>query len=323
MDNLYTRMAALVVTGFAAAWALFKNRLPATEGFEEDVHQSYLALPPLPPADSWKLSQEVYDYALGHPGTVVLSKDEPRLLLLKSFLSPSETQHLIQANRARLERSQVLSGKADKVRTSRGAWADNHDPLVQEVKERIHRAIGIPTSFGEDIYVLNYQRGQRYTKHNDHCMDTGDVATPACKKLLSQGGGPTCGPGSGGPTCGDRLATFIVYLKSPDLGGRTVFPEAAATKAALGTLPAVQAAHDGIEWYCKDAAVLGAAPQAGDAILFWNYTPGTGPGTGSFLDGSAKPQARKVYEAMHSGCPVLQGEKWITTRWIRSAPFNA
>lgn len=39
------------------------------------------------------------------------------------------------------------------------------------------------------------------------------VADPACLRFLQRAGGPDCGPGAGGPTCGDRLATFIMYLR--------------------------------------------------------------------------------------------------------------
>lgn len=318
---------AVTLAVLAVAWAMAAAETfvaPDAE-FDPELHKTYVALPPPPVHDSWALSKDVYDYALDHPGAVVLSRDEPRLLVLKSFVSPEERDHLIARNKPRLQASKVLSGDADKVRTSMGAWAENSDPVVKQIQDRIHRTIGIPLSYGEDIYVLNYQQRQEYKKHNDHCMDTGDRASMPCKKLLRQGGGPRCGRGAGGPTCGDRLATFIIYLKSPELGGRTVFPEAAATKAALGTLPIDQAAKDGIEWYCSDPKVLGVAPKAGDAVLFWNYTPGEPgeEGSGSFFDGSAKPAARRVFSAQHSGCPVLKGEKWITTRWIRSAPFTA
>ena len=334
-----TRSALVLGTGVAAAvvvfvaWAIVaaapKLQEPFAgqdDEFDTEVHASYAALPPPPSHDAWALSKHAYDYALRHPGTVVMSDAEPRLLLLKSFVSPEERDHLVARNRPRLEPSKVLSGDADKVRTSMGAWAEKSDPVVQRIQERIHRTVGIPLSYGEDIYVLNYQQRQEYKKHNDHCMDTENVASEPCLKLLRQGGGPSCGRGAGGPTCGDRLATFIIYLKTPELGGRTVFPEAAATKAALGTLPIDKAAKDGVEWYCANPNVLGVAPKAGDAVLFWNYTPGDSAddiGSGSYADGSAKPAARRVFAAMHSGCPVVKGEKWITTRWIRSAPFNA
>ena len=326
---------AAVVCALFAAWAIAaapKTTEPFVDqddGFDPRVHASYTALPPPPAHEAWALSKHVYDYALGHPGTVVMSDTEPRLLLLKSFVSPEERDHLVARNKPRLEPSKVLSGDADKVRTSMGAWVEKSDPVAQRVQDRIHRTVGIPLAYGEDIYVLNYQQRQEYKKHNDHCMDTGGVASEPCLKLLRQGGGPSCGRGAGGPTCGDRLATVIIYLKTPELGGRTVFPEAAATKAALGTLPIDKAAKDGVEWYCSNPKVLGVAPKAGDAVLFWNYTPGDDGGSGgdngagTFADGSAKPAARRVFAAMHSGCPVIKGEKWITTRWIRSAPFNA
>ena len=53
-----------------------------------------------------------------------------------------------------------------------------------------------------------------------------------------------------------------------------------------------------------------------------DYRPSNGTGTGSFLDGSAHPAAETVYAAMHSGCPVEDGEKYIATRWIRAAGFD-
>ena len=53
-----------------------------------------------------------------------------------------------------------------------------------------------------------------------------------------------------------------------------------------------------------------------------DYRPGNGSNTGSYKDGSAEPAAETVYAAMHSGCPVLEGEKYIATRWIRAAGFD-
>ena len=56
-------------------------------------------------------------------------------------------------------------------------------------------------------------------------------------------------------------------LHSPDKGGHTAFPEAAATKAAMGSEH--RAGVDPNEWYCHDDRVLSAAPPAGTGVLFW------------------------------------------------------
>lgn len=50
--------------------------------------------------------------------------------------------------------------------------------------------------------------------------------------------------------------------------------------------------------------------------------PGSGAGRGSYGNGTADSTAKTVHEAMHSGCPVLEGEKWVATRWIRSSGFD-
>lgn len=309
----------------------------AGPGFDAVAHAGYQALPDPAPEAEWEFTRGVYDRATRLPGAQVLSSTRPRALILRSFLTPEETQFLIEDNRTRLTPSQVVSEGGESrsdVRTSSGAWARDSETL-RRITARIHRAVGVPEPFGEGLYVLNYQLKQKYEAHNDHCADTGDDAVDkGCAALLSQAGGPACGRGAGGPTCGDRIATFILYLKSPTAGGRTVFPESDATRRALataGTTPADAAAAppsaDGVEWYCSRGEVLGAAPRAGDALLFWNYEPGPGAsdaqaaddGAGSRGDGTARPSARRVYQAMHSGCPVLGGEKWIATRWIRGA----
>ncbi|KAL4429550.1 hypothetical protein ABPG77_008599, partial [Micractinium sp. CCAP 211/92] len=69
------------------------------------VHAGYLALPPWPAASeeeltgSWKLTEEVYNYAASHPMAQVLSREKPRVMLLPSFLSPEEVDHMIRISR--------------------------------------------------------------------------------------------------------------------------------------------------------------------------------------------------------------------------------
>ena len=52
---------------------------------------------------------------------------------------------------------------------------------------------------------------------------------------------------------------------------------------------------------------LSVRPRAGDVLVFHNTLP----------DGRANARAR------HAGKPVTAGAKWIATRWIRAAPYDA
>eukprot|EP00897_Mesotaenium_endlicherianum_P002920 jgi/Mesen1/2656/ME000167S01803 len=49
-----------------------------------------------------------------------------------------------------------------------------------------------------------------------------------------------------------------------------------------------------------------AAPKKGDALLFW----------------SLKPDATADFFSLHSGCPVIEGEKWSATKWIHVNSFE-
>jgi prolyl 4-hydroxylase len=142
----------------------------------------------------------------------------------------------------------------------------------------------------------------------------------SCIGFLKRAGGPDCGPGAGGDACGDRIATFILHLAAPTKGGRTVFPSKKFNDPAFNSDSGNNDDDPNDVYYCHEDT-LGVNPSPGDATLFWDYVPGNTIPRGSYTNGTAEPNGMPVPEALHSGCPVLEGEKWIATRWIRSAKF--
>ncbi|ARP82671.1 proline dioxygenase [Bordetella genomosp. 8] len=81
---------------------------------------------------------------------------------------------------------------------------------------------------------------------------------------------------------GQRVCTFIMYLNDVPAGGETTFPE--------------------VGW--------SVVPRRGHALHF-EYGTGVRPG-----DPAAGDPA-----SLHAGAPVLQGEKWIATKWVRDRVF--
>ncbi len=56
------------------------------------------------------------------------------------------------------------------------------------------------------------------------------------------------------------------------------------------------------DWRTCDDGSFKYMPRMGDAVLFWGVKP----------NGDIDPHA------LHGGCPVKKGEKWVATKWIRS-----
>eukprot|EP00951_Prasinocladus_malaysianus_P006636 scaffold47188_cov56-Prasinocladus_malaysianus.AAC.1 len=69
-------------------------------------------------------------------------------------------------------------------------------------------------------------------------------------------------------------------------------------------------------------------PKAGDALLFYNYDIREGwkdvhaDPSGSAMDGKAETDAVVDLTSLHASCPVLQGEKWVATKWLRSSFYK-
>lgn len=188
-----------------------------------------------------------------------------RITLLEGFLSPEECEHLIHMGQGTLGPSHVYpDGEGtllvnSRLRDSSSTFLPaGQTPILADVERRIAALVNLPPQHGESMQILNYQVGQFYNPHIDFFAPN----NPSCKEILANGG--------------QRIATCLLYLNTPQDGGETHFVRA------------------GIK----------IVPIQGNAILFYNVLP-----TGE-----------EDWRSLHASLPVLAGEKWVATKWIRSKP---
>eukprot|EP01123_Difflugia_compressa_P015511 TRINITY_DN8764_c0_g1_i1.p1 TRINITY_DN8764_c0_g1~~TRINITY_DN8764_c0_g1_i1.p1 ORF type:complete len:146 (-),score=27.77 TRINITY_DN8764_c0_g1_i1:86-496(-) len=98
------------------------------------------------------------------------------------------------------------------------------DEVLKKLEKKIAVWTHLPRSHGETFYLLRYEHGEEYKPHYDFFNEK-DVGKE-----------------------GNRIATVLVYLKTPEEGGETYFPQAKPNPIKV-------------------------VPKQGDAVLFWNGTP--------------------------------------------------
>jgi prolyl 4-hydroxylase len=96
-------------------------------------------------------------------------------------------------------------------------------------------------------------------------------------------------PAEYGPQKSQRMASFLLYLTDVQEGGETMFP----FENGLNM--------DGSYGY-EDCIGLRVKPRQGDGLLFYSLLPN---GT---IDQTS----------LHGSCPVIKGQKWVATKWIRN-----
>lgn len=191
---------------------------------------------------------------------VSLSLNKPALRVIDGLLTGEECDELIALARPRMERARTVDAdgkqQVDHRRTSVGMFFKLGEmPLVAQLEQRIAALFDIPVSHGEGLQILHYLPGQEYQAH----FDWFDPAQPGYATITARGG--------------QRIASVVMYLNTPEAGGGTAFPEAGLTVTAL----------------------------RGSAVYF------------AYEGGDAS--------SLHAGLPVLRGEKWIATKWLRERPY--
>jgi prolyl 4-hydroxylase len=145
---------------------------------------------------------------------VVMALTLPRVVVFADLVSDDECAELIALARTRLARSETVetatgSNAVNPARTSDGMFFQPAEfPVCARLEERIAALLDWPLENGEGLQILRYGPGTQYQPHYDY-FDPAEAGTPS---ILKRGG--------------QRVASIVCYLNTPEAGGATVFPDA-------------------------------------------------------------------------------------------------
>lgn len=145
---------------------------------------------------------------------VLVKSRRPDATVYNKFLDQNECQEIIAQAKAKLVASQVVDDQngawvSHEGRTSWGMYfMRGETPMLQKIEQRIAELTGIPVENGEGIQILRYEKGQEYRPHFDYFPENLEGSAVHLKNG------------------GQRIATFLMYLNTPESGGATIFPDA-------------------------------------------------------------------------------------------------
>jgi len=145
---------------------------------------------------------------------LLMAMSHPRVVVFGDLLSAEECAELIALARTRLARSETVAtrtgeSEVNEARTSDGMFFQPAEfPVCARLEARLARLLDWPLENGEGLQILRYRPGAEYKPHYDY-FDPAEPGTPA---ILKRGG--------------QRLASIVCYLNTPEAGGATIFPEA-------------------------------------------------------------------------------------------------
>lgn len=192
---------------------------------------------------------------------VSTSPSGPRVFLIRDLLSDDECDHVKAQGTAVLTGSSVGHGGTafvSKTRTSQTGFVNRRrTPTLDLIHGRFADVLGLDDSLwnatnpggrAEELQIVRYRPREHYAPHLD--FSAGEAE--------------------------QRFLTLLLYIETPEQGGYTSFPEAAAGRG------------------------LRVRPPRGSGVLFYSMLP---DGNGDEL-------------SLHSGEPVIAGTKWVCNLWI-------
>ena len=211
-DTPQAMLQAMIDQGWQPQQAL--DAIEATLREHIDQVSAANALPPAAAVpqpvginDRWQLDID------GRRIQVLASMVLPRVVVFGNLLDEAECTQLIELARDRLRPSTTLNletGEDQNVaeRSSEGLFLQRgENALCRRIESRIARLLDWPVEFGEGMQILRYGPGAEYRPHYDYF----DPDRPGTVETLKRGG--------------QRVASLVMYLNTPEAGGATTFPE--------------------------------------------------------------------------------------------------
>lgn len=151
---------------------------------------------------------------------VAAAMEAPLVRVLDGLLEAEECVALVELARPRLDRAMTVAAdgkhQVDQRRTSAGMFFKlGETPLIRTIEQRLAELLDLPVEHGEGLQVLHYLPGQEYEPHYDWF----DPTQPGFAALTASGG--------------QRVASVVMYLNTPEQGGGTAFPNVGLTVTAL------------------------------------------------------------------------------------------
>ena len=144
---------------------------------------------------------------------VLRHKSSIDISLFKEFINASECEEIINLAEPKLIKSMVVDAQngsdvpSDRRKSMQTFLPKQSTPLIKSLEDRISRLVEMPIENGEDLQVVRYEVGDEYMAHHDFF----DVVQASEALRFQQSG--------------QRVATVIIYLNTPENGGATEFPK--------------------------------------------------------------------------------------------------
>ncbi|KAI3369413.1 hypothetical protein L3Q82_007636 [Scortum barcoo] len=187
------------------------------------------------------------------------------------------------------------------VRNSRHTWlyqGKGAHQVLQDIKTRVTRLTRLPPALvdlSEPLQVVRYEEGGHYHAHHDSGPVYPETACTHTRLAAN-----TSTPFE--TSC--RYITVLFYLNSVEGGGETAFPVADnRTYDEVNDVDLLDTRRN-----CGKSN-LRVKPTKGTAVFWYNY----------LSDGRGWVGEQDEY-ALHGGCVVTHGTKWVANKWINIDP---